>query len=225
MARRRYSRRSKKSTRRTTKRTMRKQAIAPRLGGKITQPVHYFKRHIDFGAIQSTSNQAFTTGAIYIEPSTDIPGWSEFSALYDSYKINALKVMFIPVSDQIYTFSSSGTPTTYHSQYDFRFLSCIDYNDRSAPATLNVIREYDNCKLTPNNRIHKRYFKPSFTLDVENTAQSAIMPNKYKPWLSTSAGDVEFYALKYGFEHQTNTASVPAYRIEIKVYMSFKAKR
>jgi len=204
---------------------MRKQAIAPRLRGKITQPVHYFTRHLDFGVVVTTPGQAFTVGAIYVEPGTDIPGWSEFQALYDSYKINAMKVFFIPLSNVSISSSAAGLVSTNEGTYFYRFLSCIDYNDRSNPATLNAIREYDNCKVTSNNRIHKRYFKPNFTVDVENDDFPGTMANRYKPWLNTAAQTVEHYGLKYGFEHANLTSSHSLYRIEIKVYLSFKAKR
>lgn len=197
---------------------MRKQALAPRLGGKISQPIHYFKRFLPYQNISSAANTTFTAGSIYIEPNTDIPGWSEFVSLYDSYKIMAMKVMFFPISDNT-------TSVASQSESFLRIFTAIDYNDRSVPIDVSTLREYDNCKISPNNKVHKRYFKPNFTLDIENTDFTATMPNKYKPWLATNAGNAEHYGLKYAIETQNNTSSVPLYRVEIKVYMAFKAKR
>ena len=219
MARRRYSRRLKKTyVRKSTRRSMRKQAIVPRIGGKVVQPVHYFKRYLPYAAINSTINTSETTGCIFIEPSTDIPGWSEFIALYDSYKVNGMKVMFYPIADNT-------TSVASQSESYLRIFTAVDYNDRSPPASVTTLREYENCRVSPNNKIHKRYFKPNFTIDIESSNLSGIMPNRYKPWLSTSSGDVEHLGLKYAIEHINQTNSVGLYRVEVKVYLAFKSKR
>lgn len=218
MARKRYSRRPRKRNYRRTKKVMRKQALAPRINGKVSQPIHYFKRWIPFGAISSAINTSETLGCLFLEPATDIPNWSEFVALYDSYKIMAIKVMFFPVADNT-------TSVASQSESFLRLFTAIDYNDRSVPTNISALREYENCKVTANNRIHKRYFKPNFTVDIESSALSGIMTNRNKPWLSTSSGDVEHLALKYGIETLNQSNVVALYRVEAKIYMAFKSKR
>lgn len=198
---------------------MRKQAIAPRIGGKIRQPIHYFKRHCAGPIITVPAFTSAVYGALFIEPLTDIPAWTEFSNLFDSYKLMALKVMFIPLADNT---TSIGNETVYFN----RIFSCIDYNDRSVPTTISEVREYENCKFSPGNRIHKRYFKPNFTIDMENTIGQGTSSNSQKAWLNTNnAGDVEHFGLKYAIETLGSTASYTLYKVEYKVYLAFKSVR
>lgn len=214
-----FNRRSKKKTysRRYKKRSMRKQAIAPRVGGKITQPVHYFKRWMPYAAVSSAINESAVYGSVFVR-AQDIPGFSEFASLYDSYKINAVKVMFFPLSDNT-------TSVSNQSESYLRIFTVLDYNDRSVPVSLLALREYDNCKISSNNKVHKRYFKPAYTLDIESTDLSATPTNYNRPWLSTAASNAEHFGLKYGIETLSLGTVVNLYRVEVKVYLSFKSKR
>jgi len=93
----------------------------------------------------------------------------------------------------------------------------IDYNDIFAPASLSAIREYGNCKVSPNNKIHKRFFypKPIVNEDFE------LMRN---PWVNTNDASVNYCGIKYGWE-QPSASTTSRWRVECVYYMKFKCPR
>lgn len=201
--RKRYTRKKKVVRRRKYSRSITK----PKFGGKIKQPVHYFKRHVDRGTLTSdgTGTETFGTFTFTLQ---DVPGYTEFTNLYDSYKIVAVKIMFLPIYDN----TNSGI--NYSIFYE-RMMSVIDFNDNTTPSSLSELREYRNCKVTPNNKIHKRYFYPKMLLDGIATVS---------PWLETSTTSTNYYGIKYGWEQATGeTAS--RWRVECVYYMKFKSSK
>jgi len=207
---RRYNRRPR--TRRSFKkkrysRATSKRITAPKFGGKIKQPVHYFKRNVDFGSISADGFGTETTGALNFSL-IDVPGYTDFTNLYDAYKIVAVKVIFIPTSDNTTTTISS-------SNYNNRLFTCLDYNDSGVPATINTVREYHNCKVTGNNVIHKRFIYPKLELDTSHQFGA-------NPWTDINSSSVNYFGLKYAFEQPTNDATL-RYRIEAVYYMKFKS--
>lgn len=214
-----FNRRYKK--RYTRKRSMKRQMLAPKMGGRLRQPIHYFTRFADEGVVSTTANQGFTTGSIYFDLST-IPGYGEFTALYDFFKIKAVKVTFVPISNVNIVYTGD-EPAFY-----YRFYSCIDYNDRTVPASINVIREYGNCKFTPGLVLHKRFLhpKPVMTVDEDSTSGGnyGLSQGNRDPWIATASNQCEYYGVKYGFEHANQASVVPAYRCELKYYLAFKGK-
>ena len=67
---------------------------------------------------------------------SDLPNYTEFTSLYDMYKINAVKITFIP-----YQTVSNSVATINNADNTARFFSAIDYNDGTAPITTDNLRE------------------------------------------------------------------------------------
>lgn len=188
--------------------------------------VHYFKRFVDRGEITSSAIPFATTFTFGLRfRLLDVPNYTEFTAIYDMYQLCAVKIMFIPIADValVNAGAVSQVPSP-GTAFMYRMLTAIDYNDFVAPASLDAIREYKNCKVTPNNRIHKRYFRPKpVTMIYQTSGTSINVGTANNTWLST-AGDgpaVEHYGMKCGFEQQPD-APTPRYRVECHYYMKFK---
>lgn len=175
---------------------------------KRGQKLYLFKRFCDYGEI-SISNTLPTFGAFNFSLS-DLPNYTEFTSLYDMYKINCVKITIIPQQTQSISIGSINNPNA-----SARFFSAIDYNDGSAPTSIDDIRQYQSCKMTPILRTHKRViFKPKI-LDTNGFSIS--------PWMATTTPSANYYGLKYAVEPmESTTTTTMTYTVEAKLYMSFK---
>lgn len=175
---------------------------------RSTQRLYRFTRLADFGFI-TISNITPTLGAINFSL-IDLPNYTEFTALYDMYKINAVKITFLPQMTENISASSVNNPLA-----STRFFSAIDYNDSTAPTTIDEVRQYQNAKMTPILKVHTRYIYKPKILDSGSFTLT--------PWISTTSPSNNYFGLKYGIEQMQSTVSTAMeYKIECKFYLSFR---
>lgn len=170
--------------------------------------IHYVKRTANGGTF-TVSNLAFT-GVGQQFSLNQVPAFSEFTALYDQYKINAIKVIFLPPFTGRMTILSIDSPQT-----SARFMSAVDYNDNTGPANMDEIRQYESCKMTQIHEKHERYIpSPKF---INSSGQNV------NDWISTSSPSTAHFGIKFGADptNQTNTLSFQ-YNIEVVFYLAFK---
>lgn len=216
-----YRRRVVKRRRRFQKkgRSMTKQMLKPMIRGRVRQPVHYFTRFQDGGTIVAATSTT-TTFATFFLRLQDIPGYTEFQAMYDFYKINAVQVRFIPLFN-----SSDGSFNV--NEYSTRIATVIDYNDDGTPTSMNDLRQRENCKISPYNKIHKRFFHPKPIVAIDEDAGSGTNTGfgqtQKTPWVSCASDAVQWHGLKMGIQHPS-ASTYSLYVIEYKVYLAFKGK-
>lgn len=200
-----------------------KMMLKPKRFGRISQPIHYFTRFQDGGSITALASTTTTYGVVYFELAS-VPGYAEYTAMYDFYKINAVQVRFIPT----YNVSVTGTATvTENSAFNNRLITVIDYNDRAVPTSVSDLRQYGNCKVGPNNRVHKRFLHPRPTIAIDEDSGSGSVYNVGQTpnvWISTAANQCEWYGIKYGIQHNPLTSDIVVYKLEFKLYLSFKGR-
>lgn len=203
----------KKSVRRYRKRYAKR---IPRALGSTKQKVFYFTRYADMGTITATSTSTQYGGSVF--SLSDVPNFGEFTTLFDFYKIKAIKLSFIPASD-VTVGVGTGIAIIPNTVYNQRIFTVIDYNDAGIPASINELRQYKNCKWSPNNKIHTRYFKPRVIIDAGSVNNS--VEYRAQPWVK-STQDLDYYAIKWAIE---NTAAIGTqlYRLEAKFYLAFKS--
>lgn len=167
-----------------------------------------FKRNVSLGVV-TISNISDTFGA-YDFSLNDVPNSAEFTDLFDMYKINCVKITFLPQQTQSVSIGAVNNPDA-----SARFYSAIDYNDSSIPSAITDIQEYQTCKVTPILKQHKRIiYKPKIALSNIVTMS---------PWLATSTPSVNYHGLKIAVEAMSSsTTTSMTYSIECKYYMSFK---
>lgn len=157
--------------------------------GPIRNPVHYFKRIAYTDAWTTLApGTAPTFGALTFSLSS-LPSATDFTDLYDAYRISKVKVEIIPRVDSTDMSSQVQMPMVH---------SAIDLTDSNAPASLGELMEYENVRTTRGTRIHKRYFTPKVQQQVYNglvgTGYSVDRRNKF---IATDNPAVPHYALKY----------------------------
>lgn len=198
--------------------------LKPTMGGRVRQPVHYFTRFQNGGSITALTGTTTTFGAIYWDLAS-VPGYTEYSNMYDFYKINAVQVRFIPQTDNTDPITASWL--TVSAKFN-RLITVLDYNDRTVPTSLDDLRQYSNCKVASNNYVAKRFLhpKPTITMDEDATSGGVygIGQSTRTPWVSTASNQCEWYGIKYGIEHGSMPSDASLYKLEFKLYLSFKGR-
>lgn len=190
------------------KRNYRRRYTARSRYSKKGQKLYLFKRHVDFGEFTVANN--INTYTAYNFSLSDLPNSTEFTNLYDMYKINCVKIKFLPQQTQSISIGSINNPNA-----SARFFSAIDYNDGAQPTSIDELRQYQTCKYTPILRQHKRViFKPKI-LDTNGFSIA--------PWMSTASPNANYFGLKVAVEPIDSTSTLSMiYTVECTYYMSFK---
>lgn len=205
-----YYRRRTYRRRPTKKRTYRRRFKRTYRTNKRGQKLYLFKRHVAMDNISVTNISPFLGAFVF---SLDmVPDYSEFTSLYDYYKINGIKIMFLPKQTQSVSIGSVN-----NADASSRFFSVLDFNDVTPPATIDDLRQYQSCRMTPVLRIHKRYFKPR----VQDSSGTYSPGN---PWIDTSSPSKFYYGLKVGVDPIfSSSTTAMEYTVEAKFYLSFKS--
>lgn len=189
--------------------------------GNPQQKVFYFKR---FAGMTSVTASADGTDTFqnYQFRLADVPGFTEFTTLFDFYKIKAIKIKFLPQFTQ-YSASLLAANTLPGSM---RIFSILDYNSISSP-TIDAMRQYQNCKITQYTRGHTRYFKPRLNLDTEGSGEAQFGK---QPWINTDQSAVQYLGLRVAVDTNLYPAASIAsgdilLRAEATFYLAFKSPR
>lgn len=189
----------------------------PRSLGNSQQKVFYYTRYASLGTIAYVSGSTQYGGSVF---SLDqLPNYSDFTNLYDFYKIKGIKISFIPTANVTL---GTNTATNGLTLYNNRIFTVIDYNDAGVPTSIDELREYKNCKWSPYNRIHKRYFSPNPLADATDDSTISL---QNKPWVPTTNYNMDYYAIKWAIETSTSTVGALLYKIEAKFYIACKSPR
>lgn len=190
-----------------------KMVIPRNIGSNLS---HSFKRHIDLDVILLSGTTNYYGS--YTFNMNLLPGSTDFSNLYDMYKLNLVKISFIPIFNMFAnTVKGSGTDedTLF---YNTRFASAIDYNDVLLPTSLNDLREYQTCKVTPVNKTHKRLIRPMY----KSTVDGGTAPKRgYVNSITTN-----HYGLKIAIEspNQTDSTTPQSFRWRVEAVYYFTCK-
>jgi len=185
---------------------------------RFTRRVRYNKRGTKIHQYKRFTGALGTLTASSINPVfygfnfslNDLPNYTEFTALYDMYKINAIKFVVLPSVTENISLTGVNNPIA-----SARMFSVIDYNDGTAPTTIDQLREYQTCKMTPILKKHKRYIYKPKIFDTNSFSIS--------PWLGTSSPSTNYYGLKLAIEPILSTGVTSMdFTIECVYYLSFK---
>lgn len=106
-----------------------------------------------------------TAGTDYFGASSfaliNLPNQSEFTSLYDQYKILKVKWQLLPRGN-----SAELGNNTAASGMMGRVFTCLDYDDSNSPASFNEMCQYENLKKTSTAVSHTRSFVPKYTREV-----------------------------------------------------------
>lgn len=142
-----------------------------------------------------------------------LPNYSEFTALYDQYRINKIVVKIIPkVTEVGMVLGSTGNSA------GIQIHSALDFDDSAAPTTVSQLCQYSTYKMTRGHQIHTRVFTPKCELSANATAN--VAPKSYQ-WLDCDHADIAHYGMKLIIP-TISSSTIIYYDYSVTAYMSFK---
>lgn len=213
MARRRQYNKKPKNKRRFVKRGYKKAAAKVNL----KRQHYYFSRKVNLGAIVSVGLNTPTLTSLSFKLS-DVPGVSDFTSLFDQYKLTYVKLMFKLQQDpSAQTAVNSFYPTMYH---------CVDHDDVSAPTSIDDLRQHGRTRMSVlrPNRYTVIKVKPSVLYEVARNAglgTTTVAP-KWRQWIDMAHTDTIHYGLKYALDNTFNLN--PNYSLEVQAQYWFQCR-
>lgn len=192
---------------------------------KTANKVHSFVRWCDkdtqfgtnspTGTINETGNDQHQSYEFRL---TNLVNVSDFTNLYDMYKINKIQLLLEPAWDQTVV---SGTTVIRNK----KIRVVHDYNSNEALTDEDQYLEYANCKSYNPQRTVKITLYPKLNNKVEgNLGTDAYTSfNSNKVWLNIANANVPHFGLKVFIpEDIVNTEGVLLFRVRAKYWISLK---
>lgn len=160
----------------------------------------------------------------------DLPSYTEITSLFDQYKINAIRVKFVPRFD---SFGGDNTTDTtlpgITNQAGTQLHIIKDQRATMAPSgtytrtNLNTFLENGKVKTYTGNRPITVYFKPAVTNNVGASVQAAFL---WAPWLQTSSADIVHYGFQaFASDANLNGSFGNSWDVFVTYYMMVKGLR
>jgi len=189
---------------------------APRSLSQTTQ--YAVRRMYNFGAIASSS--VFGDGlAFFILQS--LPDYTEFTALYDQYRVDKLVVHFIPNANVIDHSSSNLDSGT--------LLTAVDFDGGATGLTLTQFLSYESSQIHAHCVPAKITIQPRAELAAVNTGGTTVssgLPNNANIWYDCSNTTVPFYGVRYATTAEAAATGYHTYyNIWVEAFVTFKSTR
>lgn len=179
----------------------------------IKQPVQYFKRTAWLPNWLTTTAGADSFVGLNFRLS-QVPNVTDFTNLYDQYKICGVKLEVIPQFDN----AQVATPATNIVTQNFHV---TDYDDSTTPPNMDALMQHQDVKRVPSTRIIKKYIKPCFASQIFNTGITSTYGAR-RGWIDCATPDTEHYGMKFGF---TSNPNAMRYGLRMTFYLAFKQVR
>lgn len=182
----------------------------------LKDKIYSFRRVALYGTI---SQQALSSSFLAMYFSLDLnSGFTEFTNLFDEYRICAVEVIFRPKYNMqtIASINNIVTPFLY---------TAIDYDDSTAPTNISQIEEYQTCVVTNFNGKCRRTIKPKVAMEV----YQGITTSAYalaRPWVDCANTGVRWFGLKAGVEAgASGQTALQTWEITCEYYLQFRNVR
>jgi len=175
-----------------------------------SQPVHTFKRSYYIPAYASVTT-ANVYGA-YAFNLNDVPNASEFTTLFDQYRINSVRWRLIPRGSS----AEAGTNNNVG-----KIFSVLDMDDGVAPTSIDQLCQYPSLKTTRTTSDHTRTLRPAFATTVYNTSTLSAYGQR-RGWIDADYSQVPHYGIKWCIQ---GTSGAQIFDLLIDYSLSFKGIR
>lgn len=177
--------------------------------------VHNFKRKLflqDYIAVSGTQVAGATQFTI-----SDLPSSTDFTNLFDQYRINKIVWKLIPKYTEVALVPGSATQNANLQQIH----SVLDYDDATAPTSISQLTQYQNHKMTRGNQVHTRVLIPK----VETMVNGASNAPKSYVWIDCDDTTVFHRGVKFIVPSPGTTGTTLYYDAEFTFYISCKNVR
>lgn len=186
--------------------------------------VHYFRRRYVVANITSSTSavgvQTNAAGVLSFSMSS-LPSASEFTALFDQYKIMKVKLDFIPFGDTVNLPVSTMSGSSSLVSPGGPLITAVDYDDANAPAQASDLLQYQYSKVTPVPRRHKMTLRPKFATEVYRSGVSTGYGAR-SGWLDCANSDIPHYGVKYWMNAPSNSSTSFSYQVWAEMTIACK---
>lgn len=182
-------------------------------------------RMADGGFMSLNANGAWTALNFSFKLS-NLVNYSEFTSLFNQYRINAIKVMVLPYydSNDMSNINPDGG-TGVGRPANPVLWTCSEDDGTTTVVNLNAVMQNNRARLVKRpNLPFSVYFKPKFQTTVANQS-SVVSAHPMRGWIDTQNYEVVHYGVSIaGYIPAASSASTPplTYKIFIKYYLAFK---
>lgn len=148
--------------------------------------VYSFSRTYLAGQIVA-STTVDTLGALNFQLSSFVNS-SEFTALFDQYRLSYIEVDFIYVNP-----ASVLAP----------FYTVIDYDDSTTPAAVTDLLQYPTLMHTAPGQEHQRRLSPRFDYAAYSGVFTSFAVSNAGDWVDVASPSVQYYGVKYALPATT----------------------
>lgn len=156
----------------------------------------------------------------------DLPNWSEFNALFDQFRLNAVlfQIKMISNSDSS---TGAGVNTANYGNYYPTIWYAPDHDDQ-AILTVAQLKEFEKVRhkvLRPNKECNIM-LRPTTLQQVYNSSTTAgYACNFKKPWLDVATPGIPHYGLKFAIDFEgLNSTLVQGFSFKINAKYFFQCK-
>lgn len=144
-----------------------------------------------------TSSVSAVTYGSYSFSLADLPSSSEFTNLFDEYKIAKITLQFIPAYVQVNNTVGKISPW---------FMYCIDKDDVATPSTYTTILQYPSHKVISMTKGFTVSFAPRVATALYNGGVTTAYGSDAR-FIDTASDAVPHYGFKYGVDLSTDANS------------------
>lgn len=184
--------------------------------------IYRFKRKRHDNAVITYNGIVTETHGAYKFKLNDLPGYTEFTALFDKYRIVGIQAKWMPRANIVNQSNLSSTFTEIPP-----VITVVDYDDATGTDDYSSLEQYENAKVHYEFKPFTLYFKPMIAVAAYKGAFSGYASSR-RMWIDAASPDIEYYALKWAtlpYSAGNNTTVNPAWDIMFTYYLQFKYPR
>lgn len=178
--------------------------------------IMHFKRSA-FAETLTITTAGGNEAAAYAISIGNMPNVTEFSSLFDAYRINKVVFKFIPSYNTYYTGTTLAAGTSLP-----KILTALDFDDATAPTAADELFQYDTLRIHTGDKRFSRKFTPFCAPDIGASNSSGV---KSKQWIDWAFTNIPHYGLKIFMEGNAATAIQYSLNVYRTIYFSCRGIR
>jgi len=180
--------------------------------------VLHVRRGGSAAAVQSNAAAAVYLNSMYFALN-QVVGSSDFTNLFDEYRINCVVVKLIPRVNTVQTLANG---TEIPNNYVPNLHWVYDYDDANVPSNTDTLLEYGNYRVKAFDRPITWKIKPKYALAAYSGAFTSYKP--MRGWLDVASPSIQHYGVKFAVD-TLQPSQYTSFVIRPIYYISFRNTR
>lgn len=159
-----------------------------------------------------TSNTSIATFFSISTTLALLNGFTDFTAAFDQYRIEAVEVLLKPQINM-----NTGTSTNAGEVH-----TVIDYDDQTSLGSVAAALQYDNVITTPGYQAQRRCYRPRMAMAAFASSAFTSFANMKDQWIDAASTGVNHYGVKIAW---TPTTISLTYDLTVRAHVQFRCTR